>query len=142
MLGKSRGVRFALLSALLATVSLNFDALACRLANPAFASAIAFMIAGGANLVLSRYSGEKTHSDGPHTLRSVLLLGVFLALAAYWSGLAFRYGIAPYVGALKRLQIPLTIVLAYALVGERLRFRERLLGGSLMAVGVVLIGLS
>lgn len=141
LLTKSRGVRFAFLSAFLATVSLNFDALAARSANIGFAFAVVLAIVAAATLALSKRLKEPLPAVGS-LLRTTLLAGVLFALAVYWSNYAFRYGITPYVGTLKRLQIPLTIILAYILVGERLRFRERLLGGSVMAIGAVLIGLS
>ena len=71
----------------------------------------------------------------------VLVITVCLFLGVFLSNLAFRYDIVPYVGTLKRLQIPLTIFFAWYFLGERENFKGRFLGGSLMAVGAIFIAL-
>ena len=77
-------------------------------------------------------------------LRQPLILVISLGLfcGVFLPNLAFRYDIVPYVATLKRLQIPLTILLARLFLGERKGFRGRLLGGSLMAGGAACIAFS
>ena len=71
----------------------------------------------------------------------VLVIATCLFLGIFLSNSAFRYDIVPYVGTLKRLQIPLTILFAWYFLGERENFKGRLFGGSLMAVGAIFIAL-
>ncbi len=144
MLGRSRGVRWAFASALIATVSLNLDALAYRRANVAFAGGCIFAIVGAANLFAAWRNGElATGETSENFSKRNFLVIVLLHVGAIWfSSTALRYGITPYIGALKRLQIPLVIVLAYIFLGERENIRGRLFGGTLMAVGATLIALA
>ena len=72
-----------------------------------------------------------------------LLAIIVLHTGAIWfSSAALRHGITPYVGALKRLQIPLVIILAYIFLGEKENFRGRFVGGILMVIGATLIALA
>lgn len=143
-LGRSRGVRWAFASVLIASVSLNFDAMAYRQANVAFAGGCIFGIVGLANLVAARKRGEfaEPKPNSGFSARNLAII-ILLHIGAIWlSSAALRYGIAPYVGTLKRLQIPMVIVLAYFFLGEKKDFKTRLLGGTIMAIGAILIALA
>jgi len=145
LLTKSTGIRFAFLSAFLATFSLNFDAMAYRSGNVMLAGACIFLIVAIANFILGSSIGElkSLRRDRSHLkIWSLVWIGLVLCLAILFSNLAFLYTITPYVGTLRRIQIPFTIILAYFLVGERVNFRHRLVGGSIMALGAILIALS
>ena len=141
-LGKSRGVQFAFLSAMLATFSLNFDALAYRSVNIAFAAVCIFTIAASGSLGIAIATGELRRPEPKGSLGELILPAVFLTLAILVGNLAFHYAIAPYVGTLRRLSIPVTIILAYLIAGEKAKFKERMVGGSLMALGATLIALT
>ena len=144
MLGKSRGVQWAFASALIATVSLNLDALAYRHANVAFAGGCIFATVGAANLLAAWRNGEwrtgKTAAG--FSKLNLLAIVVFHTGAIWFSSAALRYGITPYVGTLKRLQIPMVIILAYVFLGEKENFRGRFVGGILMVIGATLIALA
>ena len=142
LLWRSKGMRYAFLCALLATFSLNFDAQAYRKANVAFASAIMYTIAALPNAAMASTEWKRRAELTRPRVSSLVLVGLFLCISACFSHLAFRYSITPYVAALKRLAIPCTIVLAYLILHERVNFRGRLLGGTVMAVGAMLIGIS
>lgn len=70
----------------------------------------------------------------------LLMLGVTFALANAGQGAAFYFGLAASVGALKRLDGPVTVLLAWLILKEG-DIRYRLPGTILIALGVVLIGL-
>ncbi len=75
-----------------------------------------------------------------------LLVGLLVLLAATFAvanaaqGAAFYFGLAASVGALKRLDGPVTVLLAWLLLGEG-DMRYRLPGTILIAVGAFLIGI-
>lgn len=141
MLTKSQGVRWAFAAALIASVSINFDALAYRRANVAFVAGCLFATVGITNLLAAWRNKEIKIPlrKGGVTLVDLSLL-VALHTGAIWLGnTAFQHGIVPYLGTLRRVQIPLVIILAYFFLGEKANFRSRLLGGMLMTAGVVLI---
>lgn len=70
----------------------------------------------------------------------LILLGLTFAIANAAQGAAFYYGLAASVGALKRLDGPVTVLLAWLLLQEG-NFRYRLPGTILIALGAFLIGI-
>ena len=141
MLSKSR---YAFLGVPFAVFSLNFEAMAVRTANVAFASGCIFAIAALLNLAAGwRLEGPINRSVVAKLWnKELLLISILMFLSIIFANTAFRYSIVPYVGTLKRLQIPLTIILAYLVLGEKKSFRYRFLGGTIMmAVGAALIAL-
>lgn len=140
-LGRSRGVRWAFFAVLLSTVSLPYDGLTGRSANPAFGLAGISFIAGTGNLVFALRRGEFKGMQ-PRTIGGSFWLGLLFALAGVLTAWAFNFSTVPYVGTMKRLQIPLTIVLAAVFLKERANFRSRIAGGLIMVTGAVLIALA
>jgi drug/metabolite transporter (DMT)-like permease len=140
-LATSKGVRWAFFASMLATVSLNYDGVSARQANVAFASCIVFGIAALGNLVVALTRKEFSGLAPGDTLRHVAPAAILFTLSNYVTNFAYRETIVPYVGTMKRVQIPLTIILAYILLGEKKSFRSRLFGGTLMAIGAVCITL-
>lgn len=143
MLMRSKGVRYAYLCVLFAIFALNYEAMAVRRANVAFASGCILGIASLINFFFAVYKeGAITRHEVAFLKQPLVLtisIGLFLML--FLSNAAFRYDIVPYVGTLKRLQIPITIIFAWFFLGERASFKERFAGGSLMALGAVLLAL-
>ncbi len=141
LLGKSKGVRFAFLAAFLASISLNFDALAYRRANVAFAGVIVFGITAVFNFL---YALKNKEIEGgiPKISWKIVLTSIIFCGAIWFSSAAFRYGITPYVGTLKRIYIPLVIVFAFIFLKEKIGFKNRLFGGILIAIGATLISVA
>ncbi len=138
---KSRGVQWALVASLLAMFSLNSIGLVARRANIGFGAGCVMLIAGLGNLVIALKHREFRGVAVGSALRKNVMLGLFFAAANFISDFAFRHAIVPYVATMSRIGIPLTIVLAYLLLGERKSFADRLVGGLFMAAGAVLISL-
>lgn len=70
----------------------------------------------------------------------LVLLGVSFAIANAAQGAAFYYGLAASVGALKRLDGPVAVVLAWLFLQEG-NIQYRLPGTILIAIGAFLIGI-
>ncbi|MEK9186420.1 MAG: EamA family transporter [Patescibacteria group bacterium] len=151
MLSKSVGIRYAFGAACLGALALNYDGLIARTADIKFALAVKWLIVALPCLFMSfmRKEIKKETSDrcAPRrfAFRHIIvisLIGVLLSVAGILNAMAFQETIVPYVGTLKRLQIPMTIILAYFFLGEKLNFKNRLGGGIIMAVGALLVGIS
>ena len=140
-LGKSRGVRWAFFAVALSTISLPFDGLSARLANPAFGLGVTCFIAGLGDLIIAWPRGEFKGMNFRMTLRSLWLAPLF-GVGGWITAHAFNYGSVPYVGSLKRFGVPLTIVAARIFLREETNFKSRLMGGSIMFIGVILIALA
>ncbi len=140
-LGRSAGVRWAFFAVGLSTVALPYDGLVARRANMGFGFGCVCAIAALGNLVVALRRDEHRGVKPGEAVSKATTLALLLAAAIWITGFAFRLDIVPYVGTMKRLAIPLTIIFAYYLAGEKKSFRERLLGGVIMVVGAALITL-
>src|SRR3989344_634740 len=139
MLKKNMAIRYAYLCVIIATIAINYEAMAVRKANVAFATACIFGIGTILNCAVAYKKGITRSSLGSLMNRYTLVVAVCLFFSVWLPNLAFRYEIVPYVGTLKRFQILLTIVLAYFILGEKKNFRTRFVGASIMLAGLTLI---
>ncbi len=144
LIRKSRGVRFAFASVLCATVSLCFDGKVARLGNVGFGfgCVLAIVSLGAFAIAYTKYQHRivcPESSETPTRVVPFVLVSSLFALHVWISSYAYRYDNVAYVGTLKRLQIPLTIVLAYLILGEKTNFKTRLAGGTIMAAGAALL---
>ncbi|MBI4160528.1 MAG: DMT family transporter [Candidatus Yanofskybacteria bacterium] len=146
-LSRDRGVRCALWAVGLASISLNYDGLVARRANSiGLGFGLVFLITALGNVVIATKQKEWGGCfEGGHIFRKttgVIFAGVLYAGAVWLLSAPLQWALVPYIGTLKRLQIPMVTILAYLFLKERVAFKSRLLGGTIMATGAALIGLS
>jgi drug/metabolite transporter (DMT)-like permease len=156
---KSRGMQFALLAALGAFISLNYDGVIARTANLPFALSMGFGIAGLGCLMLAWKLGEfdlekveaaktKKIAESNGKLKSLPApnWGRIAALVFFYIGsqllmsAAYRESIVPYVGSMKRSQIVWTMLFALILLGEKVTWM-RFSGAFIMFLGAAAMGL-
>jgi len=142
MLGRSAGVRWAFVAVGLSTVSLPYDGLVARRVDVGFGFGLVCVIAALGNWAVVVWRREYRGIGVKAIYQRAAALGVSFAIATILFGLAFQLSLIAYVGTMKRVTIPMTIVLAYLLLGERRSFRQRMAGGIIMVVGAVLIALA
>ncbi|MEX0649614.1 MAG: EamA family transporter [Candidatus Andersenbacteria bacterium] len=149
-LRESAGVRWAFFGVFLACFALTADGVVARTANVAFGSAIVFGITALGNgliaLARSEFSGlvPQLHRQGiaARTLGLIVFYALVYAGFTVFTNAAFRLALVPYVGSLKRLNIPLTILAAMIFLGERKNMWWRLAGGVIVTIGVVMINMA
>lgn len=108
----NKGTRIALFVTMCGAVSINFDKKAAMLSSPIFACALVMLFLGVVGLVKIQRTGEWkkiTREHGTHLIFGTVSL--FITLICYW--LAFRYGLAIYVGALKRVNVIFVLLFAW-----------------------------
>lgn len=141
-LKKSRGVRWAFGASLIGTISMNYDGVTARTAHIAFGSACIFGITALGNFVFFALPRDEFKGlNMRYAIKTTLWPALLFALFHLAINPAYRESIVPYIGTLKRLQVPMTIILAYLIIGERKNFRERLVGGMLIGIGAALIAI-
>lgn len=138
-LTSNMGVRWALVSALVGSVSLNYDGVVARTAHIAFGAGCVFGITALGNLPLALAQRQFAGFPLRPSIKHVVWLALLFALMHLAMNPAYRETIVPYIGTLKRLSIPMTILLAYLLIGEKKNFWGRLVGGTIMTIGATLI---
>jgi drug/metabolite transporter (DMT)-like permease len=141
-LRRSVGVRWAFFAVGLSTLSLNYDGLVARRTDIGFGFGLVCGIAGLGNLTIVLARREYRAVKISEAVLRMIALGTLFAVGVFLSSMAFRYSLVAYVGAMKRVVIPMTIILAYVFLHERKSFRQRVAGGIVMAIGAVLIVMS
>ncbi len=138
-LGKSRGVRLALLGAVLGSIAINFDKMVATQTSPFFLTSMVML--GIGFTMLTQLRSEHVPSQLTRQQIFFLLLSPLLwAAAATLFVVALSFGLASYSSALRRAGILFVVLLAGPLLKER-GHPERIWGGAIMAVGAVLLAL-
>lgn len=139
MLFKNKGVRIALLVAICGAVSINFDKAAALRSSVTFAPACILLFCGLSGFLKTRMTKEWQEVNRSHFFNLCLNPFVYAAvLICYWA--AFDYGLAAYVGALKRMTVIFALILAWLLLGEK-KVLQRWPGAIIMAIGAALLSL-
>lgn len=141
-LRRSAGVRWAFFAVGLSTISLNYDGLVARRTDVGFGFGLVCGIAALGNLATTVAKKEHRGVKTSEAFLRMAVLGGLFAVGVFLTGLAFRYSLVAYVGTMKRVVIPMTIVLAYMLLKERESFRQRIAGGIIMTIGAIIIALA
>lgn len=107
----SKGAKLALATAYLGAVAVNFDKLATLNSSPMIFSGGAFLVVAGFVYLWSKVARRWDTVDKRY-FKHMFVLGLFLGLVTVLLNAGYLYGIVPYVGTLKRIQILWTVVLA------------------------------
>ncbi|MBI2056287.1 MAG: DMT family transporter [Candidatus Sungbacteria bacterium] len=135
----SKGARLALLVAYLGAISISFDKLGVLRSDPMFFTGSVFTIVACVVFFESMRRGVWQKLSKEMFWR-VFMVGMMFGVAACMYNAGYYYGIAPYVGALKRTQILWTVLLAFLFLGEGY-FRQRIIGSAVLFLGTILLSL-
>lgn len=140
VLFKNRGVQIAMLVALCGAVAINFDKLSATRSSATFAPACILIFCGIVGLVRTVYMKQWvgiTREHAIHVSTSPIVLAV--VIICYW--VAFKYGMAAYVGALKRSTVLFALILSFIFLGERREIKKRWPGALIMTFGAALLAI-
>jgi uncharacterized membrane protein len=151
------GVFSMLVVAFLYAVVINFDKMVVQNSDTLFGSALVFSLLGGAFIVITllkslwvrmsgRVAGEAlpspaaTRSGGTwgDLATAAIIVGILLTLETIAINQAYLLQIVPYVSAIKRTSILITVVYGTFVFREK-EILRRVSGAGLMVLGVVLI---
>jgi drug/metabolite transporter (DMT)-like permease len=151
------GIFSMLVVSFLYAISIGFDKMVVLNSDTVFGSGVVFLILGSAFLViflLKRCFGTGMDSGTPArgpahvaSLRSNLsrdllvagiIIGVFLTLEAIVINAAYLVQIVPYVSAIKRMSILITVLYGTLVFREK-EILRRISGAALMVLGVIFI---
>lgn len=143
---KRRSLRWAYIGALCATLGLTFDGLLARHGNMAFGVTIElFGLTVAFGIMHASKIGNQVTAPFTERFRKYWIqitgVGVCFGLPFVLLGIAFRLAPVAYVGSLKRLSIPLTLMLAWWVLGEMKKSKRRFLTGGLIAAGAIILAL-
>jgi drug/metabolite transporter (DMT)-like permease len=156
---KNRGVLYMLIVSLLYAVSINFDKIIVTNSDPVFGSSVTCIALGlsfagisGFAMVRNRVVPVMDPSSYPslqrreetasipfkNSIKEWILIGTLVCISAVSINTAYTMQIVPYVIALKRMSIIITVLYGGFIVGEE-DMTRRLSGALLMVAGAVLI---
>ena len=133
----SRGAQLAFLSAVLGSISLNFDKLVVVNSSPMMRASIVFLVVAGSVYAASWIRGCWQKMD-KSCFWPLFGIGLLIGLSNILMDWGFLYGIVPYVGSLKRFQIIVTTLLAGIFLREG-NMGFRITASVIMFAGIVLI---
>jgi drug/metabolite transporter (DMT)-like permease len=133
----SKGARLALISAYFASMSIPFDKVAVINSNPAISQGFAYLTIGTGLYFWSKLNNRWNNLNKIH-FKKIFLLGCIGGFASILNASAFYYGIAPYVGALKRVQVIWTVALAIIFLKEK-HGSLKIIGSIILILGAILM---
>src|SRR3990167_8548026 len=136
-LARSRGVRLAFWSSVVASVSINFDKIVAVKTNALFLPAVVFGFVGLAMIPALR-NEHLPRSLNRRQMVSLAATPFLFAAVAVLFVASFSYGLASNSSALRRLTILFVALLAGPLLKER-GHPERVWGGAIMTAGALLL---
>ena len=131
------GTASYLLVAFIYSITANFDKKAVIASDVYFGTALSFLIISG-GLFICGAGRDKMIAEYWENKWKFIMLGVILACSAIAANTALTQQIVPYVIAIKRLSILFVVLYGIILLKET-DGRQRLLGASIMLIGVLAI---
>lgn len=141
MLVSEKGPRYMLMVALLYSVGANVDKIGVRHSSPlAWAAALNTVLTIALGLIMLRRSSHVSQRIKAGW-KYLVLLGTANAFALIANMTAIELTLVPYLIAIKRLSVFITLLLGFVIFKEK-GFRERFVGALLMILGAVMISLA
>jgi uncharacterized membrane protein len=137
---KESGPRLMLLVAFLWSITANFDKIGIRNSSPLFWSIATTVFMSFALIPIMLYKSPYAVKQIPVVLKKLLPIGFFCALTVIFQMLAVSLTLVAHVIAIKRTSTVMSVAWGYLIFKEE-GFKNRLLGASIMVVGVLLISL-
>lgn len=141
MLVSEKGPRYMLMVALLYSVGANVDKIGVRHSSPlAWAAALNTVLTIALGLIMLRRSSHVSQRIKAGW-KYLVLLGTANAFALIANMTAIELTLVPYLIAIKRLSVFITLLLGFVIFKEK-GFRERFVGALLMILGAVMISMA
>jgi drug/metabolite transporter (DMT)-like permease len=158
-IAKNRGVLYMLIVSLLYAVAINFDKIIVTNSDPVVGSSVTCIVLGLSFAGISGFTGLRnrvvpviTPAPGApsdrydktaaiplkNSIKEWIVLGTLVSVSAVTINTAYTMQIVPYVIALKRMSIIITVLYGGFIAGEE-DVTTRLSGALLMVAGAVLI---
>lgn len=139
-LSEDRGVQFIFLVVVIYSITSNFDKLAVDVSSPVFwALSVNFTTAVFLTPIMAKKSDWK--EDILAFKDKLFFLGSLGGLTVIMQFTALNFTLVPYVISIKRLSIPISVILGIIIFKEK-EGKRRLLGSLVMLVGAVIIFLA
>jgi len=138
-LWEEKGVQLILIVIIIYAVTANTDKIGVNMSSPVMWPLMIYTLSSLFMLPLMMKKSDNWQSKVRNDWKPLALLGGLGAVSIIFQMMAIELTLVSYVVAIKRLSIPLTVVMSYILLDETTDFRERIGGSALMALGALLV---
>lgn len=138
---KEKGTRLMLLVALIWSLSSNIDKIGVQNSSPIFWIIASRLFIAPIMILIVIYKSKKKLLNVFQNYKKLLPIGFFLSLTLITQMIALNLTLVSYVIAIKRTSIIFSVLFGYLIFKEK-NIKDRLIGATIMVLGVVLITLS
>ena len=136
-----RGVQIILVVIAIYSVTANIDKIGVNMTSPVMWPLTVYTLSSMIMLPVMMKKSSDWKGQIARDWKPLALLGGLGGLTILLQMMALELTLVSYVISIKRLSIPVTVILSYYLLNEKEGFAERILGSALMALGVILISI-
>jgi uncharacterized membrane protein len=138
-LWEEKGVQIILAVILLYSVTANIDKIAVNMSSPIMWPLTTYTISSIIMLPIMMKKSSNWKNEIKTDLKPLLLLGGLSGAAIILQMAAIKLTLVSYVVSIKRLSIPITVILSYIILNEKEDFKHRITGATIMIIGALLI---
>lgn len=136
-----RGVQIILVVIIIYSVTANLDKIGVGMTSPVMWPLTIYTLSSIIMLPVMMKKSPDWKGKIVRDWKPLALLGGLGGVTIILQMMALELTLVSYVISIKRLSIPVTVILSYYLLNEKESFIERILGSALMAIGVILISI-
>ena len=136
-----RGVQIILIVIAIYSVTANIDKIGVGMTSPVMWPLTVYTLSSMIMLPVMMKKSPDWKGQIVGDWKPLALLGGLGGITILLQMMALELTLVSYVISIKRLSIPVTVILSYYLLNEKESFAERILGSALMALGVILISI-
>lgn len=138
-LWEEKGVQIILAVILLYSVTANIDKIAVNMSSPIMWPLTTYTISSIIMLPIMMKKSSNWIKEVKTDLKPLLLLGGLSGASIILQMTAIKLTLVSYVVSIKRLSIPITVILSYIILNEKEDFKHRITGAAIMMIGALLI---
>lgn len=136
-----RGVQLILVVIVIYAVTANLDKIGVGMTSPVMWPLTVYTLSSMIMLPVMMKKSPDWKGQIARDWKPLALLGGLGGVTIILQMMALELTLVSYVISIKRLSIPVTVILSFYLLNEKESFKERILGSALMAIGVILISI-
>ena len=136
-----RGVQLILVVIAIYAVTANLDKIGVGMTSPVMWPLTVYTLSSLIMLPVMMKKSPDWKGQIARDWKPLALLGGLGGVTIILQMMALELTLVSYVISIKRLSIPVTVILSFYLLNEKESFKERILGSALMAIGVILISI-
>lgn len=136
-----RGVQIILVVIIIYSVTANLDKIGVGMTSPVMWPLTVYTLSSLIMLPVMMKKSPDWKGQIARDWKPLALLGGLGGITIILQMMALELTLVSYVISIKRLSIPVTVILSYLMLNEKESFKERILGSALMALGVILISI-